>query len=262
MGTPWMETPWTGTPWVMCPRSSRALRAHFGVQHHRGHPRSPAVTAEPPLPKSPLVPPRTRQGMRPHGRRCHGVRRRPPPPAHPCSPPGPCHRSPNPHPSLCRAAPGVPRPPLQARAEKSEVWCKKTKSEVWRAAPCWALPPSTPTPSILPTSERTTRKTTASSGPCPESFRAGKKTPVSLCASCSIATSEPKPRALSFRSRQSSSVRGLPGPPRAQGTLPDPPLRQDNLSPMFSSSWRGLAAAHGSPAPLPAPAAKRERRGL
>lgn len=40
------------------------------------------------------------------------------------------------------------------------------------------------------------------------------------------------------------------------------PLRQDNLSPMFSSSWRGLAAAHGSPAPLPAPAAKRERQGL
>lgn len=52
----------------------------------------------------------------------------------------------------------------------------------------------------------------------------------------------------------------------AAGTPPAPfpllthvfkPLRQDNLSPMFSSSWRGLAAAHGSPAPLPAPAAKK-----
>lgn len=149
METPWMRTPWTGTPWVMCPLSSRALRARFGVKHHRGHPWSPAVTTGPPLPKSPLVPPRTRQGMCAHGCWCHGVRRWPPPPAHPCSPLGPCHRSPKPHPSLCRAAPGVPRPPLRARAEKSKVWCKK-KSEVWRAAPCWALPPSTPTPSILP----------------------------------------------------------------------------------------------------------------
>lgn len=103
------------------------------------------------------------------------------------------------------------------------------------------------------------RKTTASSGPCPKSSRAGKKTPESPRRSCSIPSSEPKPRALSFRSQQSSFVRGLPSPPRAQGTLPDPPLRQDNLSPMFSSSWRGLAAAHGSPAPLPAPAAKKER---
>lgn len=192
-----------------------------------------------------------------------------------------------PRPSRRARAPAgavVARPPLGKVkfGEKHEKhFSTESSSELARAGHCYprmlgvspapSLAPSTPTPSILPAALPLSKPQAQGSGSelrtVPQIFQGWKPTPpASPRSSCSSVTSEAKPRAGSsdaFRSQQSSSERDLPpSPPCAPRTLPDPPLRQDNLSPMFSSSWRGLAAAHGSPAPLPAPAAKRERRGL